>query len=167
MAAACMLFVLLLSSTVAGLTCNDTPGVTMTARHYNFDLEQVPACIMHCDKLNCVWPQLPQILHVHAALTRWSLLSLQMPDWSDKACVDAEETKTVTDANWPVSASGDFVITLDGTDYDSNVGVVFEVSPIKHGHGATLMMSTTARTAARTGCHHPRSSGGIICAGVL
>ena len=66
-------------------------------------------------------------------------MSLQMPDWSEKACVDAEETKTVADASWPVSASDDFVMTIDGTDYDSNVGVVFTVSPMVHGHGAMLI----------------------------
>jgi hypothetical protein len=65
-----MLFVLLLSGSVAGLTCDDTPGVTMTARHYNYDLEQVPASIMHCDRLTLrLASATPNqaTLHVHAA----------------------------------------------------------------------------------------------------
>jgi hypothetical protein len=145
-AAACMLFVLLLSSTVAGLICDDTPGVTMTARHYNFDLEQVPACILHCDR-STLHPDFPR-----ACVSRMmnSFLSLQMPDWSDKSCVDAEETKTVIDAGWPVSTSDNFAITISGTDYDSSVGIVFEVS--LHGHGAMLTFTATARAAARNRC---------------
>lgn len=53
---------------------------------------------------------------------------IQMPDWSNTKCVDAEETKTVSDPSWPESPSGNFAIDIDGSTYDSNVAIVFEVS---------------------------------------
>lgn len=51
-----------------------------------------------------------------------------MPNWSNTKCVDAEETKIVSEPSWPVSASGSFAIDIDGTEYTSNVAIVFEVS---------------------------------------